>query len=141
MPPLVLLGTPLRWLQLKSLSGGRRIFRSSSAPVSPSIDLEDCIAQEMEAQAGISTDVGVIPYLRTPLLLHQKKNVLRMTQLEERGHGILLMDAIGMGKTCESKLNVLVGLPKKEKDMLKIARLRATDTPAVITLPRQPVVC
>jgi hypothetical protein len=76
---------------------------STSAANSPSavIDLEECIHQEMLRQAGIAPDVPQLPYLKTELLLHQKKNLRRMIDLENEGRSILQMDAIGMGKTCK----------------------------------------
>jgi hypothetical protein len=63
------------------------------------IDLEECIRQEMLRQAGTASNVPQLPYLTTELLLHQKKNLRRMIDLENGGHSILQMDGIGMGKT------------------------------------------
>lgn len=68
---------------------------------SPVIDLEECISQEMVRQAGLQPNSPELPFLKTELLLHQKKNLRRMIDLEAAGRSILMMDAIGMGKTCE----------------------------------------
>lgn len=77
----------------------------------PVIDLEECIAEEMARQAGVLPTVLQLPFLKTELFLHQKKNVQRMIDLEAQGHSILQMDAIGMGKTCE-RWSLLVDLKR-----------------------------